>query len=359
MPAVVTLKYVVLNLRWLLRNIENTCSVCRKRKAQTVTHMMADLPIERFGYKQPPFSNTGVDYFGSFLVPIRRSREKRWGFLFTCLTTRAVHIEVVPSLDTGSCVMGVERFIARRGIPTTIMRDNGTNFVGAQKELLACVESWDKLAPAVFVQKGIKWKFNSPSAPHHGGSWERLIRSVKRVLYDILGNRRVTEEVLRNTLCLVEQSLNARPLTAISSNPLDLEALTKNHFILVQHGANFPSLSFEENFDHKKRFARAQSYVNATWTRWMREHVPSLKRRAKWHNQSGVKLKTGDLAWVIEPDTPRGHYRLARILKLHYGKDGCARSADIKTVTSELTRPTVKLAPVLPCLGVEDVAAQM
>ncbi|XP_063727510.1 uncharacterized protein LOC134855061 [Symsagittifera roscoffensis] len=96
MRAVVNLNYVVLNLRWLLRNIENTCVVCRKRKAQTVTHMMADLPIERLGYKQPLFSYTGVDYFGPFLVPIRRSTEKRWGFLFTCLTTRAVHIEVVP-----------------------------------------------------------------------------------------------------------------------------------------------------------------------------------------------------------------------------------------------------------------------
>ena len=178
-------------------------------------------------------------------------------------------------------------------------------------------------------------------------------------MYDILGNRRVTEEVLRTTLCLVEQSLNARPITAVSSDPLDLEALTPNHFILGQHAASFPSLSFEENFDNKKRFARAQSYANAIWTRWMREYVPSLNRRAKWHNQSDVKLKAGDLVCVIEPDTPRGHYPLARILRLHYGKDGCARSADIKTVTSELTRPTVKLAPVLPCLGVEDVAAQI
>ena len=156
MRAVVNLKYVVLNLRWLLRNIENTCVACRKRKAQTVTHIMADLPIERLGYKQPPFSNAGVDYFGPFLVPIRRSTEKRWGFLFTCLTTRAVHIEVVPLLDTSSCVMGVKRFIAFCGTPTTIMSDNGTNVVGAQKEPLACVESWNKLALAVFVQKGIK-----------------------------------------------------------------------------------------------------------------------------------------------------------------------------------------------------------
>ena len=111
MRAVVNLKYVLLNLQWLLRNIENTCVACRKRKAQTVSHIMTDLPIERLGYPQPPFSNTGVDYFGLFLVPIRRSTEKRWGFLFTCLTTRAVHIEVVPSLDTSSCVMGVKTFL--------------------------------------------------------------------------------------------------------------------------------------------------------------------------------------------------------------------------------------------------------
>ena len=159
-----------------------------------------------------------------------------------------MHIEVVPSLDTSSCVMGVERFIARRGTPTTIMSDSGTNFVGAQKVLLACVESWSKLAPAVFVQKGIKWKFNPPSASHHSGSWEQLVRSDKRVLYDILGNRKVTEEVLRTTLCLVEQSLNARPIKAVSTNPLDLEALTPNHFIVGQHAASFPFAKFCRKF---------------------------------------------------------------------------------------------------------------
>ena len=151
MRAVVNLKYVVLNLRWLLRNIENICVACRKREVQTPTHIMSDLQIERLGYKQPPFSNTGVDYFGPFLVPIRGSTEKNC-FFFTCITTRAVQIEVVPSLDTSSCVLGVERFIARPGTPTTIMSDSGTNFDGAQQELLGCVDSWNKFAPAVFAQ---------------------------------------------------------------------------------------------------------------------------------------------------------------------------------------------------------------
>ena len=100
-----------------LRTIVSRCVTCRKRKAATVTPVMADLPRERLAFKEPPFSKTGVDYFGTFFVAVRRSTEKRWGFLFTCLTTRAVHFAVVPSMDTSSCVMGIERFCARRGIP--------------------------------------------------------------------------------------------------------------------------------------------------------------------------------------------------------------------------------------------------
>ena len=137
MRVVVNLKYVVLNLHLLHRIFENNCVTWRKRKAQTVTPILSDLPNERLGFKHPPFSNTDVDHFGTFMVPILRSTEKRRSFLIICLTTRAVHIELVPSLDTSFCVMGVERFFARRGAPPTIMSDNGTNFFGAQNELLA------------------------------------------------------------------------------------------------------------------------------------------------------------------------------------------------------------------------------
>ena len=79
--------------------------------------------------------------------------------------------------------------------------------------------------------------------------------------------------------------------------------------------------------------------------------VPSLNKRVKWHTHSDFTLKTGDLVWVIEPDSPRRYYPLARIVKLNYGQDGCARSTLVRTATREVTRPTVKLAPVLPSSG--------
>ena len=171
-----------------------------------------------------------MDYFEQLYVPVCRNTEKRWGFLFTCLTTRAVHLEIVPSLDTSSCVMGIERFIARRGTPSTIWLDNGTNFVIAEKELLACIKSWNDMAPTIFAHKGVAWIFNSPGAPHQAGFWERLVRSVKCVLHDIPGRRRVTEEVLGTTLCSVEQALNSRPITPVSTYSPELEALIQTIF---------------------------------------------------------------------------------------------------------------------------------
>ena len=181
---------------------------------------MADLPKERLAYQSPPFTNTGVDYFCPFYDTISRSTEKRWGFLFTGLTIRAVHVEVVPSMDTSSCVMGLERFVSRRGIPAMIWSDNGTNFIGAEKELRECIEKWNTLnIAAELAHKGIMWRFNPPSGPHQGGIWDRLVHSFKRVLYTILDTRCLTDEVLNTTICLVEYALNSRLLTPVSANP--------------------------------------------------------------------------------------------------------------------------------------------
>ena len=236
----------------------------RKRKASTIQLIMSDLPVERLGYKKPPFNHTGVDYFGPLYVPVHRSTEKIWGFLLTRLTARAEHLEIVPSLDTSSCVMGIERFIARRGTPSTIWSDNGTNFVGAEKELLVCIKSWNGMAPTIFAHKGVALKLKPLGAPHHGG------RIPKCVLYDIRGSRRVTEEVLGTTLCLVEQALNSRQIFPVSNDSRELEALTPIQFLLGQHATSFPSVLPGEHFDHKKRYVRAQSYANATWSRWLR-----------------------------------------------------------------------------------------
>ena len=128
------------------------------------------------------------------------------------------------------------------------------NFVGTDKEFLLCVENWNKKAPSLLAHRKNKRKFNPASAPHHGGSWERMVRSCKQVLYVILGSRRLTDEVLQTSLCLTEQFLNARPLTSVSNDPTEIEALTPNYFLLRGPCSSFPSLD-SCDINHRKRYA--------------------------------------------------------------------------------------------------------
>ena len=130
-----------------------------------------------------------MDSFGPFEVKMLRRSMKRCCFLFTCLTTRAVHIEMVRSLGTFSCLLDITRFSARHGKPMTIINDNGTNFVGSARKLKEYINSWNQdQITSELAQMHIVWKFNPPGAPHFEGVWERLVRSCKKAMMAILGN---------------------------------------------------------------------------------------------------------------------------------------------------------------------------
>ena len=229
---------------------------------------MADIPKERVEGNVYPFKSTGIDYFGPFEVTVLRRPVTHWCCLFTCLVTRAVHIEVVNGLDTDSCMMVVTRFTARRGKPHTIISYNGTNFVGVAREFTECFSQWDRDAMCERLARGqIIWKFNPPGAPQFG-IWERLVRSCKKAMFAILKNRRLTFPVLPTTMFLVEQTLNARPLTPVSDDPEDLEALMPNHFelgrpVLAEH--LMPDAV--RYVDFRKMYKVAQAYNQMIWNR--------------------------------------------------------------------------------------------
>ncbi|XP_053667845.1 uncharacterized protein LOC128718201 [Anopheles marshallii] len=197
-------RYDIPALRSVCRRVRSHCRTCMLLYTQPVTPQMCELPAARLAAFSQPFSYTGVDYFGPLLVTNGRRTEKRWGVLFTCLTVRAVHIEVVRSLCTSDCLMAVRSFMARRGIPTEIISDRGTNFVGADRELKEAAERVNTAILSEFGPPDPAWKFNPPAAPHFGGSWERMIQSVKRMLARTLMERHPTEAVLTATLIEVE-----------------------------------------------------------------------------------------------------------------------------------------------------------
>ena len=178
------------------------------------------------------FRNTGVDYFGPMIIKERRSEVKVYGCLFVCMATTIYDYDYY---DLRSTIMALKRFIARRGRAQRIYSGNGTNFVGANNELLKCLKQLnEKKIQSFCAPKEIEWNFQPPSAPHFGGAWKRLVQCTKKTLKSVLQNRIVAKEVLRIALVEAEGILNGRPITHVSSDADNIEALTPNHFLLLR-----------------------------------------------------------------------------------------------------------------------------
>ena len=282
---------------------------------------MTDLPKELLAFASRPLTNTGLDYFDSFYVSVKRSTERRWGFFSYANNERC---SFRSRAVKGHKQLGIERFVSRRGIFSVFWPDNGFNFVATEKELLH-----QSIAESM-VKKGVNWKFYLSRAPNHGGVWERLVRSFKHTFYAILGKRRLTDEILTTVFCLVEQSLNARPQVLASADATVLDAVVPNQFSLGTVASSLPSHS-NCYFDHRKPYACAQAYADAICNMWPKKYVPTLNRRSKWSTQSDRQLKTGDRVWIEEPTSPRGYYPLARVVERNFGSDADACSAEIKT----------------------------
>ena len=173
---------------------------------------MVELPKERVTPGDPPFMYVGIDCFGPLEVKQGRSHVKRYGCLFTCLTMRALHIEILHSLSADSTINAIRRFISVRGCPKEIPSDNGTNFARADKELRNVVEQWDHHKISNFcVQREIKWKFNPQAASHMGGIWQRMVQTTKRVLKSLLKEQIVTDEVLATVMQKLSTSSTVDP----------------------------------------------------------------------------------------------------------------------------------------------------
>ncbi|XP_035281332.1 uncharacterized protein LOC118231544 [Anguilla anguilla] len=219
---------------------------------------------------KPPFTNTGVDYFGPFEVSRGRSRVKRYGVLFTCLTSRAVHIKVAHSLDTNSCINTLRHFMSRKGQVSVLRSDNCTNFIGAERELREALKDLDqsKIKEAV-MKRGVKWIFSTPGASHHGGVWERQIQTARKVLSSLLKQQVLDDEGLQILLCEVESIINDRPITTTSDDPNDLKVLTPNHLLLMRTQPNIPPGVFlKEDLYVRRRWRQIQYMADLFWRTW-------------------------------------------------------------------------------------------
>ncbi|KAL6432033.1 hypothetical protein ACFW04_007459 [Cataglyphis niger] len=284
---------------------------------------MGDLPRLRVTPARP-FLRTGVDYAGPIQLRTTKGRGHRsykaFIAVFVCLSTKAVHLEVVSDYSADAFLAALRRFTARRGLCRSLQSDCGTNFVGADAQLRAFFTASNPAQRRIADQLAndrIQWRFNPPSAPHFGGLWEAAVKSLKHHLRRVLGESTLTYEEMSTLLAQIEACMNSRPLQALSDDPDDLAALTPGHFLVG-------------------------TALNALPEPWSREYLHSLFQRPKWW-ASNKEIRIGRLCLIRSDNTPPTRWPLARIIAIQPGEDGQVRVVTVRTATSELTRPIVKI----------------
>ncbi|XP_055632650.1 uncharacterized protein LOC129773115 [Toxorhynchites rutilus septentrionalis] len=345
-------RFEISKLRTLVKKVMARCVWCHVMKTKPKSPPMASLPDARVSAFVRPFTFVGLDYFGPVFVRVGRNQAKRWVALFTCLTIRAVHLEVVHTLSTESCIMAVRRFVARRGSPAVFYTDNATCFHGADKELQSQVDIRNRALASTFTSSQTSWKFIPPAAPHMGGAWERLVRSVKIAVGTIIdAPRKPDDETLETVLYDAEAMINSRPLTYIPLEDADQEALTPNHFLLgSSSGIKIEPVETGNRSILRSSWKLAQHITDEFWRRWVKEYLPVITRRCKWFEET-KNIEVGDLVLVVN-GTGRNQWIRGRVEQVFSGRDGRVRQAMIRTATGVLRRPVVKLA----ILDVEKVS---
>ncbi|XP_061710651.1 uncharacterized protein LOC133520297 [Cydia pomonella] len=333
-------KYWLLHLRSTVRSVTSKCLFCRIKRAKPMNPMTGNLPPQRLAHHRRPFTYTGLDYFGPINTKIGRRQEKRYVALYTCMTSRAVHLELVHSLSADSAIMSLRRFIARRGAPNTVYSDNGTCFVGADRILR---EFYQNEVYDFAANRGIKWSFIPAAAPFFGGCWERLIRTVKVALNATLREREPNPEVLVTLLLEAEAIVNSRPLTHVPIGPEDQETLTPFHFLIGSSSNQvLPATLDDRDLLRRADWRKALRLADHFWNRWVKEILPTMQPRQIAENREH-DLTLGDLVIIVDQNLPRGTWPRGRVVATFPGRDGVVRVVDVATSGGILRRPSKKL----------------
>lgn len=336
-------------LRNELRARVHKCVVCKRYNATFENQLMADLPADRVNPNKP-FLITGVDYAGPLdLVErykTRTSKRKAWIAVFVCMVTRAVHLDVVEDLSSAAFIGCFVRFVGRRGQCKMLYSDNGTTFVGADKEFQKAYKNWTcpENLEILNDKMGTKWRFMTPAAPHQGGIYEAAVKSMKYHLRRLIGSKCYTYVHLYTTLVQIEAVVNSRPLYPLSDDATDVQALTPAHFLIGQPFTLPPPISVptQTNNSLKRIRMEQQKIINSFWERWQNEYLLSLSQRKKWvHENEHVNI--GKLVVIKDENLPPARWLLGRIIKLNPSKDGLVRTVVVRTAKNELTRAVQKL----------------
>ena len=346
--------YWIPSIRQRVRSVLRRCVICAKTMGKPYrTPDLPPLPKVRVG-EATPFAVTGVDFTGTLYVKESNGEHKAYICLFTCASTRAIHLEVVSDLSTESFMLAFRRFTSRRSLPSIMLSDNASTYLAAAEELKMLFESDD--IKEAFGRQGVDWQFIPKRAPWYGGFWERLIGLTKQAIKKTLGRAFISLEHLQTIVVEIEGMMNDRPLTYMYSDLQDPQPLTPAHLLYGRRLQQAPrplndpeelvDPNFTDGMDLRNRVDKLTLLIQHFTSRWKREYLTSLREFSKLSKQNNQLIRTGDIVIVHDDNKPRLQWKLAIVEDLIKGKDGEVRAAHIRTSNYTTTRPISKLYPL-------------
>lgn len=345
-------KYWILKASKLSKAVKFKCVTCRKMAHKAETQLMADLPVLRLAPQTPPFHYTACDYFGPFSVKVgRNKRAQHHGVIFTCLNTRAVHLEMAVDLTTMEFIQVLRRFFSIRGYPAVLLSDNGSQMVGAARELREMVQGLDSDQLREYcAERRIHWIFTTPAAPNQNGCAEALVKSCKRALKKAIGEQVLTPFELYTCLLEVGNLVNQRPIGRVPNDPDDGKYLCPNDMLLGRATSEVPQGPFNDTKNPRRRVEFVQKIVDSFWKRWSRDVLPALVTRKAWHTEKR-NVEVDDLVVMADNNAIRGRWTVGRVIEVYPGADGRVRNVKVKTPAGEYSRPVTKIAVIYPAEG--------
>jgi len=320
----------------LIAKICYECSVCRARTPKPMQPMTAGLHQSRLQVCKPAWFETGMDHFGPFLL---KNKSKRWGLIFIDLTSRAIHVESVPSPNKEHVILAMERFFNRRARPHTLHCDLGTGFTAFAKEIKNAEDEYKDFLTQEAVQKfRIRMAFNPAGAPHWGGSWERMIKEIKKILKQCMeSHKNLSDAEFYTFLTRAEAILNRRPLAFQD----DGRILTPNDLINPVAGILLP-MTGESTIASVRRIRDA---IADFWHRWQKLYLTSISVTKRLGRISQHDLQPGD--WVLVRDSRNPlieTWTKGKITQVFPGQDGLIRAVNVDVDGNQLYRDINKIS---------------
>ena len=329
-------RYWILQARQLIRSTVRGCLSCARLTARRRHPKMSALPPGRttLDAKHPCWTFVGVDLTGE--IKLKRtgrglgSPEKGYIVLYTCMSSRAVYLDLITSNTTEDFLMSFKRLCGENGLPQRMFSDQAGYFHRARAELGESFTALNRAMTEASNAYEFSWEMNVQMNPHAAGAWERMIKIVKNALLKVVRDAYLTHIEFLTVLKEVQGLVNDRPLVSMSEDAID--AITPSLLVrgrkMKVFEENFGDCSLKDIQGAQNRWKHRSAVMNQFFRVWSKQYRLSLQQRRKWHTKQ-PEVKAGDIVVLHQPVVKRGYWPLARVIEVIPGRDNAIRTVKL------------------------------